>query len=118
MRKKLLDHFAFTVLHELGHVFDHLQPNHTEEFLDFEYPNSNIVEKEQEANQFARQCFIDDAVWQRFLIENPKFNYKNTEKQMVQLASNLKIHSSIIFGRYCFETNQFVVTTGIDRTIN
>jgi HTH-type transcriptional regulator/antitoxin HigA len=118
MRKKLLDHFAFTVLHELGHVFDHLQPNHTEEFLDFEYPNSNIFEKEQEANQFARQCFIDDAVWQRFLIENPKFNYKNTEKQMVQLASNLKIHSSIIFGRYCFETNQFVVTTGIDRTIN
>ena len=118
MRKKLLDHFAFTVLHELGHVFEHLQPNHTEEFLDIEYPNSNIVEKEQEANRFARQCFIDDAVWQRFLIENPTFNYKNTEKQMVQFASNLKIHPSIIFGRYCFETNQFVVKTGIDRTIN
>ncbi len=118
MRKKQLDNFAFTVMHELGHVFEHLQPNETEEFLDIEYPNSDIGEKEQEANRLARQCFIDDVVWQRFFSDNPKFNYRTTEKQMIQLASGLKIHPSVVFGRYCFETNQFAVKAGIDRTIN
>jgi HTH-type transcriptional regulator/antitoxin HigA len=118
MRKKQLDNFAFTVLHEISHVFEHLQPNQADEFLDIEYPNSDIGEKEQEANQFARQCFIDDINWQRFFNENPKFNYRTTEKQMIQMASNLKIHPSIVFGRYCFETNQFAVKTGIVRTIN
>lgn len=118
MRKKQLDNFAFTVLHELGHVFEHLQPDRAEEFINIEYPNSDIDEKEKEANRFARQCFIDDTVWQRFLFENPKFNYRTTEKQMIQLAFDLKIHPSIVFGRYCFETKQFAVKTGIDRTIN
>ncbi len=118
MRKKQLDNFAFTVLHELGHVFEHLRPNQTDEFLDIEYPNSDIGEKEQTANQFARQCFIDDTIWRRFINTNPKFDYKTTEKQMIQLASHLKIHPSIVLGRYCFETNQFAVKTEIDRTIN
>lgn len=34
LRKSALDNFAFTVFHELGHVFEHLLPNHEEAFLD------------------------------------------------------------------------------------
>lgn len=118
MRKKLLDNFAFTVMHELGHVFIHLLADQTEDFLDIEYPNSSISEKEQEAHRFAQQCFLQDAIWKEFYNRNPKYNYSSTEHEIVHLANKEKIHPSIIFGRYCFETGNFAIKTSIDRTIN
>lgn len=118
MRKKHLDNFAFTMMHELGHVFEHLQSNQSEEFLDIEYPDTDISEKEQEANQFARKCFIDDLVWQEFFEKNPCFDYASTEKNMIQLSENLKVHPSIVLGRYCFETQKYAMKTSINRNIN
>jgi HTH-type transcriptional regulator / antitoxin HigA len=118
MRKKQLDNFAFTVMHELGHVFTHLITDKNSDFLDIEYPNSSVSNKEQEAHRFARQCFLQDAIWKDFFNQNPKFNYSSTEQAIVQLANKEKIHPSIIFGRYCFETDNFAIKTSIDRTIN
>lgn len=118
MRKKQLDNFAFTVIHELGHIFMHLLNERNEDFLNIEYPDILVNKKEQEAHNFAQQCFIQDSIWKEFYSRNPKFNYSSTEQEMVQLAKKLKIHPSIVFGRYCFETSNFAVKTGIDRTIN
>lgn len=118
MRKKLLDNFAFTVMHELGHVFTHLIADKNGDFLDIEYPNSSVSDKEQEAHRFAQQCFIQETIWNEFYSRNQKFNYSSTEHEMVQLANKEKIHPSIIFGRYCFETGNFAIRTSIDRTIN
>jgi HTH-type transcriptional regulator/antitoxin HigA len=117
LRKKHLDNFAFTIMHELGHVFEHLQPDHSEDFLDIEYPESDMSEKEQEANRFARLSQIEDSVWQDFYRRNPEFNYQTTEKHILQLSSELKIHPSIILGRFCFETGNFAVKSSIDKTI-
>jgi HTH-type transcriptional regulator/antitoxin HigA len=117
-RKKQLDNFAFTVMHELGHLFEHLLPNHEESFLDMEFAASGHNGKEEQAHSFARKCFIEDATWADFLARNTPFDFRTTEKQMVQLADNLKIHPSIVLGRYCFESGQFALKTGIDRTIN
>jgi HTH-type transcriptional regulator/antitoxin HigA len=117
LRKKILDNLAFTIMHELGHIFIHLLPNHEESFLDIEYPNSELNEKEQEAHSFARNCFIDNATWREFFEKNPIYNYSTTETQIKKLALRLQIHPSIVFGRYCFETGQFAIKTGIDRTI-
>jgi len=118
MRKKQLDNFAFTIMHELGHVFEHLQPNQSEDFLDIEYPDSDNSEKEQEAHRFACQCFIDDLIWQEFYRKNPYFDYTSTEKNMVQLSERLKVHPGIVLGRYCFETKQYAIKTSINRNIN
>ncbi len=118
MRKKLLDNFAFTVMHELGHVFTHLIADTNSDFLDIEYPNSSASDKEQDAHRFAQQCFLHDLIWKDFFNRNPEFNYSSTEYEMVQLANKEKIHPSIIFGRYCFETGNFAIKTSIDRTIN
>lgn len=118
MRKKQLDNFAFTIMHELGHVFEHLHPNQSEDFLDIEYPDSDNNEKEQEAHRFACQCFIDDLVWQEFYRKNPHFDYTSTEKNMIQLSERLKVHPGIVFGRYCFETKQYAIKTSINRNIN
>lgn len=118
LRKKTFDNFAFSVTHELGHIFEHLLPNHDEDFLDIDYPEAEQSEKEKEANHFATQCFIDDSVWQIFLAQNPKFNYQTTERNIKRLAESLRLHPSIVFGRYCYETGQFKIKTTIDRTIN
>lgn len=118
LRKKNFDNFAFSVTHELGHIFEHLQPNNDEDFLDIEYPEAEQNEKEKEANRFANQCFIDNTVWQDFLKQNPRFNYQTTEKNIKRMAESLGLHPSIVLGRYCFETGQFKIKTSIDRSIN
>ena len=118
LRKKNFDNFAFSVMHELGHIFEHLQPNHDEDFLDIEYPEAEQNEKEKEANRFANQCFIDNDVWQDFLKQNPRFNYQTTEKNINCLAESLGLHPSIVLGRYCYETGQFKIKTSIDRSVN
>ncbi|MDO8952365.1 MAG: HigA family addiction module antitoxin [Draconibacterium sp.] len=115
LRKKNFDNFAFSVMHELGHIFEHLQPNHDEDFLNIEYPEAEQNEKEKEANRFANQCFIDNGVWQDFLKQNPRFNYQTTEKNINCLAESLGLHPSIVFGRYCYETSQFNIKTSMDR---
>lgn len=118
LRKKNFDNFTFSVMHELGHIFEHLLPNHDAAFLDLDYPEAGQNGKEQEANLFANQCFIDDSVWQIFLAQNPKFNYQTTEKNINRFAESLGLHPSIVLGRYCYETGQFKIKTDIDRTIN
>lgn len=118
IRKKQLDNFAFTIMHELGHVFQHLQCNHSDIFLEYESQNDTKNLKEKEADHFAKNSFIEDTVWNRFLHQNPKFIYGKTENIICRLGDNLGIHPSIIFGRYCYETEQFKIKTKIDRTIH
>jgi HTH-type transcriptional regulator/antitoxin HigA len=106
------------VTHELGHIFEHLLPNHDEDFLDIEYPEAEKSEKEQEADRFAQQFFIEDAVWHTFLSLNLRFNYQTTERNIKSFAESLGLNPSIVLGRYCYETGQFNIKTNIDRTIN
>ena len=117
LRKKQLDSFAFNVMHELGHVFEHLLPNHEASFLDIDCPETELTEKEEEAHSFARKCFVDDKTWQEFFIQYCRFDFHSAESQIIRFASSLKIHPSIILGRYCFESGNFAIKTGIDRTI-
>lgn len=118
LRKKQLDSFAFNVMHELGHVFEHLLPNHEESFLDIDCPDKELSEKEEAAHRFAKRCFIEDTTWHEFIRQTPHFNFRSTENQINQLADRLKIHPSIILGRYSFETGNFRLKTNIDRTIH
>lgn len=118
LRKKQLDSFAFNVMHELGHVFKHLLPNHEASFLDIDCPDTELTEKEEEAHSFARKCFIDNEIWQEFFERYCRFDFRSAESPIIQFASSLKIHPSIVLGRYCFESGNFAVITGIDRTIH
>ncbi len=117
IRKKNLDNFAFTIMHELGHIFLHLLTAPKEDFLDLEYQGQSLSEKKKEAHRFASECFLNERVWQDFFNRNKKFIYSSTETEIIQLATKEKIHPSIIFGRYCFETGNYAIRTSIDRTI-
>jgi len=118
LRKKQLDSFAFNVMHELGHVFEHLLPNHAESFLDIDCPDNELNEKEEAAHRFARRSFINDASWREFFERYCRFDFRSAESPIIRFALSLKIHPSIVLGRYCFETGNFAVKTNIDRNIH
>lgn len=117
-RKSYLDNFAFTIMHELGHIFKHITSNHSEVFIDIENDSKDINIKENEANQFALDCFINESKWKLFLKSNNKFEYNATESNIKLFALENEVHPSIIFGRYCYETNQYKIKTNIERSIN
>ncbi|NVN96992.1 HigA family addiction module antidote protein [Candidatus Nomurabacteria bacterium] len=118
LRKKQLDNFAFTIMHELGHVFEHLLPNHDAAFLDIEFPVGEQNEQEEQAHKFARNSFIPEPIWKGFFRQNPQYDFHSTDLQIQLLAKRLNVHPSIIFGRYCFESGQFAIRTSIDRSIH
>ncbi|TAG54285.1 MAG: addiction module antidote protein, HigA family [Cytophagales bacterium] len=108
LRKKNIDNFAFTILHELGHVVKHLENYKT--ILDIE----NIEEKsiiEQEADLFAQQSLIDSKIWDN--IKNRLFS----DEEINNCASDYKINAAILLGRKCWESNNYKVYTEINRKI-
>jgi len=117
LRKKTLDNFAFTLMHELGHIIEHLQSDRNSEFIDIEQPKKHLSQKEIEANNFARNAFLDEMSWKEFVSNNTDFLYNSTEQEIINLAKLHQIHPSIVLGRYCYETNNYKIKTGIDREI-
>lgn len=111
LRKKSLDNFAFTILHELGHVILHLDKNKKTTILDIEnFDEKSIVE--QEADVFAQQTLINPLIW------NEIKHDLHADNQIINYAKMHKINAAILFGRKCWETKNYKVFTTIERTIN
>jgi HTH-type transcriptional regulator / antitoxin HigA len=71
-RFKTHDHVWFALMHEIGHLIKHYNPNRPivtfEEELIFNKNNTNP--KEEEANSFARDFFIDKEAYNKFTESN------------------------------------------------
>lgn len=107
LRFKRLDNFAFTLMHELGHVARHLE-NRASKFLDLQ--NDAKQEKaEKEADAFAQENLISNEVWNT-LKRGPL-----TDLTLKAAAKKHKIHPAILLGRKCHETGNYRVRTGINR---
>lgn len=90
-RFKTHDHTWFAIAHELGHLIYHYKNGETiismEDDLDDEL-------KEREANQFARNLFISDQIYNEFVEEN---NF--SEKSIEIFSAKNKIHPGILVAR-------------------
>jgi len=101
LRFDRVDYFWYTLLHEVVHVWKHL--NTVEEaFVDRvqNIDSKNILEKE--ANRIARDALIPRAIWKRsqaFLAP--------TRESIQQLADSLHIHPAIVAGRLQHETGRY-----------
>jgi len=109
LRLDRLDNFWFTLLHEVIHVWKHIELDQT--FVDDLEHGSDTTDKyEAEANRIARDTLIPRTIWKRSqACLNP--NSKNIE----ELSRALRIHPSIIAGRLRRETgkyNQFTDLVG------
>ncbi|MBA9076107.1 HigA family addiction module antitoxin [Rufibacter quisquiliarum] len=65
LRHKRIDNFAFTLFHELGHVYMHLVNNNEAEFIDLTSDEKESKE-EREADLFAQNYLIERAAYLRF----------------------------------------------------
>lgn len=117
LRHKRIDNFAFTIMHELGHIYLHLINNNKAEFiyLEKEYNTSEYKKskEEKEANEFSRNSLIEKNEWNNFIDDNPFF----VEESIKSFAHKMEIHPAIVLGRYCFEKDNFRMKSSIDKTL-
>ena len=96
-RYKRLDNFAFTLMHELGHIFLHLINDRNNDYIDDTKPDEE-GSKEKEANSFATKCLSKGVD-----LDNLFAKWKNpyAAKNFLKAISNeLEINSSIVAGQY------------------
>lgn len=118
IRHKRIDNFAFTVLHELGHIYLHLVNNNNAEFIDLdkedaESPYGNSKE-EKEANNFSSDVLIETTKWKEFLAAN----LINNQFLVEDFAHKVGTHPAIVYGRFSKETGNYMIKTNIDKKLN
>jgi len=101
LRFNRVDYFWFTLVHELAHVWKHLN-SIDEAFVDRLENMDSKLALEKEANRIARDALIPRAIWKRseaFLAP--------TKQAIQELADQLHIHPAIVAGRLQFETGRY-----------
>ncbi|MCK4840504.1 MAG: ImmA/IrrE family metallo-endopeptidase [Methylococcales bacterium] len=99
LRHDRLDNFWFTLLHEVAHLWKHIDQD--EKFLD-DLDVSSEDRREAEANRIAREAFIPRISWKR------SDAYLSPSSESIDaLSRELKIHPAIIAGRIRRETGNY-----------
>jgi HTH-type transcriptional regulator/antitoxin HigA len=106
LRYDRLDNFWFVLLHELGHLLLHLRKNNFKRF--FDDLDAAADELESEADKFANESLIPDAVW-----EIAVARYLRTSDTIKDLANELGISPAIIAGRIRRESDNYVILKDI-----
>lgn len=101
LRFDRLDNFWFTLLHEVAHLWKHV--NQDETFLD-NLDSSSEDRKELEANRIAKEALISRVAWKR------SEAYLNPNNESIhKLSRELKIHPAIIAGRLRKEREDYTM---------
>ena len=107
LRYDRLDHFWFTLFHELGHVLKHLATGKAEGFVDdLKLPAKNKCERE--ADDFARNTLVPKRDWEAFDRQG-QFDHRSVRRE----ARRLMIDGSILAGRVRMEHNDFRILTSL-----
>lgn len=106
LRYDRIDHFWFSLLHELAHVGRHLGSAKCQGFVDDlslrTSEASGADPREKEADEWAEEALIPHAVWMFSPVrENP------TPAAVEELAKSLRIHPAIVAGRVRFEQRNY-----------
>jgi HTH-type transcriptional regulator/antitoxin HigA len=105
LRIDRVDYFWFTLMHEVAHVWRHLNDS-SEAYVDrverIASAERTPEAKENEANRLARDAFIKRAIWER----SPA-RLSPSRENIQELADQLHIHPAIVAGRIQFETGRY-----------
>ena len=114
-RYKRLDNLAFTILHELGHIFLHLKIDKKKQFIDdVESSKSKEFREETEANIYAENKLIPKAKWEALT----KITSNFSSGIIKEFAKEVNIHPAIVLGRLKKEQNEYYRRRfSIDNTI-
>ncbi len=117
LRYQRIDILAFTLFHELGHLFKHFNN------LDAGDNYITLTEKEdcieeQEADDFASSALIPSNKWSIFKVRNEDVSPYAITNKIIDFARENRIHPAIVLGRYQHDTKIYDNGKGIDRKIN
>jgi len=107
LRYDRLDNFWFVLLHELGHVFLHLFDGLRYDFFDEEGTSDNDS-IEMEADKFALEVLIPEALWDQCLSR-----FAISEEAVRIDADRLGIDPSIVAGRIRKERSDYTILNNL-----
>jgi len=119
LRYNRIDNFAFTLFHELGHIYKHLVNNNKAEFIDLDPKQESLEYKnsieEIEADEFAVNNLIDKDHWDEYISRHGEDALN--DNSILSFSEEIKIHPSILRGRICYKTGIYKRRTAIDYQI-
>jgi HTH-type transcriptional regulator/antitoxin HigA len=113
-----IDNYAFSIMHELGHIYY----GHVDETgkinvaIPLSESNENLPSQEDEANKFATERLIPNSIW--FLAPPVPLNPYVIQKKYTQWAKAKGLNPWIVLGRVSHETGMYRFTSDASRTIN
>ena len=117
LRNKKIDILAFTLLHELYHVYTHLD-NTDENIHQITLADYKESIEEIEADTFAKNTLISPREWQIFKTRVKGMSPYAVASQIRAFALENGIHPAIVLGRYQHDFNVYDNGRGFDRSIN
>lgn len=112
LRHNRIDNFAFTIMHEIGHIDVHLRNDRNRKFMDLT-KKQNIDQCENEADNYAQESLIPSNIWQDILDNHLPIN----DNKIITLGNEYKINPAILLGRVCYEINYYAMKTVIDKKL-
>lgn len=101
LRHKRLDNFAFTLFHELGHIYLHISKDRELKFVDGEEFKKDDFENE--ADDFAQKALIPEKVWKEIYQKGEN----TTLTDIRSYGEKYGISASIIIGRLQYVTKNY-----------
>ena len=107
-----IDNLAFTILHEVGHVYNHLTQDGK---AMIELSDERKDSKETEADNFALNAVVPSGEWKKFMARTRDVVPYKIASHIKEEADKHEVNPQILFGRYkhdigiykiknCFET--------------
>jgi HTH-type transcriptional regulator/antitoxin HigA len=107
LRFDRLDHFWFTLFHELAHLSLHLDKTDIDVFFD-DLTDHSRDKYEREADELASDALIADATWKA-----AKLSIKSPQTDILTFASKLRISPAIPAGRLRFESKDYTTFSNL-----
>ncbi|MGC3977658.1 MAG: ImmA/IrrE family metallo-endopeptidase [Paludibacteraceae bacterium] len=114
LRMKNIDNLAFSTLHELAHIIQHLCKNSEKELINIDGYHTDI---EDEANVYAQNALIPSAIWKAFMKSTSAISPHAIQHRIKTLSNDNKINEAIALGLYKHEMNFYSIKTDIVRSI-
>ncbi len=112
LRYTRIDNFAFTIMHEIGHIAKHLSHDKAKRYMDiYRAKKESIAEKE--ADNFAQHKLIPPSYWNEIVKKHQPLD----DDKIISLGDTFKINPAILLGRICFEMDYYAIKTKIDKKL-
>ncbi len=112
LRHNRIDNFAFTIMHEIGHITLHLYNNKDKIYIDLSKSDKECI-VEKEADAFAKNSLIPLNIWREIKRKNSFFS----GRVFYSVGEKYKINPAILYGRYCYENDNYSYKTNIDKRL-